>query len=1224
MVIYQDKINSNHHHPEIDDLNPISREIAHQAEMIFWIADADGVCSYVNPGAAKFIASPSALEAGRWIDHIYAPDRVRVSEHVARAWRTAGEYRVQYRMVRSDGSIRWMESAGAPQLSSDGKLAAYCCVAIDVSEARQELALVSQSEAEYRRLTECGSDVVCHQRSNGEFLYVSPASKNVLGYLADELMSANIFDITDPRDTHLLREEIRLQTDLGSDSRLIQVRMHHKNGDEVWIGMKLSVLRDPSDGSRLGFIAILRDITSQYLARQSLKVNEERFRSLTSLSSDWYWETDCNDRFIFVSEGVQAIFGERPDDFLGRSRSELMREYRGAGMDEYRLKVERRQSYRDIHCIYHANDRKDSTHISIAGEPIFDNDVFCGYRGVGRDITTQIQNEQRVAQLASENIALVENSLDMIVLFDSRGNFMRVNNAVLDILGYPPAELVGRNYSEFISPADADRTATLGQAISNGRGRIRNFEVRLIAKNGAAVHLSWSLRRIARHSLVYATARDITESYRTQRELAQSKSRLNAILESTGDAFFAVDREWQVTSSNLKSDLGRAVDHGQRKPLWEVLPGIDTNSRMLHQAMQSREGCSFEMFCNKTLVWSEVRVFPYLDGLSIFVHDATARHVAEAAVREGEQRFREVIEMTPAGYVICSADSVITDVNPALCTMAGYRRDDLIGQDIRNIFTGWPCHSMFLMSGGTSIFEAAEAEILHKLGHRIYVLTNAVIKRDGNGRATSLTAFVTDISGRKSTEARLEQMATHDALTGLPNRAALHMLLQNILAATDGTESVAVMFIDLDGFKAVNDSMGHDAGDILLRDVARRLKRITRPGDGVVRLGGDEFVVVARCDDGARAACGIAEKLLASLNVAFEIDGTEIFVGASIGISMFPKDGNSKDRLLQHADTAMYRAKASGRNTYRFFEAKMSDAVKNKVALELNLRRALEREEFELHYQPRVDPATMSVVAVEALIRWHHPVLGTVPPLDFIPLAEEKGMIEAIGAWVLATACKEARRLLDEFGYEIRISVNLSARQLRCPQLLAQVSSALAEAQLPPRLLELELTETALIDDMEKSVAVLKDLKELGIQLSVDDFGTGYSSLAYLQRFPLDSLKLDRSFINQHGEVANNFSFIKAFIDLAHALNLSVVAEGVETTEVLDFLRESGCDEAQGFLFAKALPVCELHQFFAGARRDCGLAGEQMSIFFQSTESSMRLSSTHSTIPTSNFRSASV
>lgn len=482
--------------------------------------------------------------------------------------------------------------------------------------------------------------------------------------------------------------------------------------------------------------------------------------------------------------------------------------------------------------------------------------------------------------------------------------------------------------------------------------------------------------------------------------------------------------------------------------------------------------------------------------------------------------------------------------------------------------------------------------------HKLFQVTYRIMNADGclrwvweqgqavydeNNQALALEGFLTDITEQKQAENRLERLANYDTLTGLPNRAFLNRHLQKLLELGFQHGTLAIMFIDLDRFKQINDTMGHDPGDLLLREVALRLQNTLHQDDVLARLGGDEFIVTVSCSDGEKSAVLVAQKILAALRAPFVIEGQEVFITASIGVSMAPHDGKTKDVLFRNADIAMYRAKDAGRNGFCFFHMEMSEEAKFRRVLENSLHRALERNEFQLHYQPRVDLASLQIIGMEALIRWDHPQLGQVPPLQFIPIAEECGMIDAIGHWVLEVACRQAKRLMDQVNHPLHISVNLSARQLRSPNLVKQVAHILDATGLPGSLLELELTESALIEDMEASAVMLKDLKKLGVKLAVDDFGTGYSGLAYLQRFPLDVLKLDRSFVTENAEGKKNLKFIKAFLDLAHALNLSVVAEGIETEEVLHMLRSFSCDEGQGYLFAKPLPQPQLEALLASS-----------------------------------------
>jgi diguanylate cyclase (GGDEF)-like protein/PAS domain S-box-containing protein len=445
-------------------------------------------------------------------------------------------------------------------------------------------------------------------------------------------------------------------------------------------------------------------------------------------------------------------------------------------------------------------------------------------------------------------------------------------------------------------------------------------------------------------------------------------------------------------------------------------------------------------------------------------------------------------------------------------------------------------------------------------------------------REDGLSVFFHDISDRKRAEERLEQLATRDDLTGLPNRAWLNGHLKAMLAQARSQAATTVMFIDLNRFKEVNDSLGHAAGDVLLQQVGQRLQSCMRPGDVVARLGGDEFVVAAHCT-GRDAAAGIAQRLLKTLTVPFYIDGLEMCVGASIGISLSGQDGATADLLFQNADTAMYKAKALGESSYQFFEPEMSVEARRRLQIEAALRRALELGQFELHYQPRIDVRTLRLRGVEVLLRWKHPDLGQVSPFEFIPIAEERGHIEAIGRWVLFEACRVGKQLSDKYGTTLHVSVNVSARQLRTAGLVAEVEQALRDSGFPPRALELELTESALIEDTEQSVDVLRRLKRLGVKLALDDFGTGYSSLSYLKRFPVDVLKLDRSFFLEQSLDANGDAFVGALVHMAHALGLKVVAEGIETEDVMETLRACRCDEAQGYLFARPMALPEFDKF---------------------------------------------
>jgi diguanylate cyclase (GGDEF)-like protein len=439
---------------------------------------------------------------------------------------------------------------------------------------------------------------------------------------------------------------------------------------------------------------------------------------------------------------------------------------------------------------------------------------------------------------------------------------------------------------------------------------------------------------------------------------------------------------------------------------------------------------------------------------------------------------------------------------------------------------------------------------------------------------------------RKRYQEELEHQANYDALTGLPNRNLLHDRLKRAVFAQRDVRPIAVVFIDLDHFKFINDSLGHTQGDKLLAIIAERLGSIVRDGDTVARLGGDEFVLVLNDQNKEDVIFRAMQRVLSKVSEPMTIDGQELYITCSVGVSIHPQDGPDVETLLKNADVAMYRAKERGRNNFQFYTSEMNDLANERLAVEHSLRRALEREELLLHYQPKVDLATGTIVGVEALLRWQHPEWGLTAPERFVPIAEETGLIVQIGEWVLHTACRQ-NRIWQESGLPpVVMSVNLSARQFRHGNFVKLVTRILNETGLKPEHLEMELTESMVMHNAEAVIAILRGLKSIGVRLSLDDFGTGYSSLSYLSRLPIDTLKIDRSFVQQIGnqDERNDGVLAQAIISLGHSLDLKVIAEGVETDAQLKFLRAHQCDEVQGFCFSEPTAPEEFAKMLAEKR----------------------------------------
>jgi diguanylate cyclase (GGDEF)-like protein len=432
---------------------------------------------------------------------------------------------------------------------------------------------------------------------------------------------------------------------------------------------------------------------------------------------------------------------------------------------------------------------------------------------------------------------------------------------------------------------------------------------------------------------------------------------------------------------------------------------------------------------------------------------------------------------------------------------------------------------------------------------------------------------------------QLQAVAYHDTLTGLPNRRLFTDLLEHYLSQTRRKQPVgALLLLDLDHFQVVNDSLGHLAGDRLLQSVAERLKECLRDSDTVARMGGDEFMVLLPDIGQAADAAKIAQKLLSVIARPFQLSGQELVVTASIGLSVYPLDGTDGETLIKNADAALYRVKEQGRNHYQFWTAEMNSRALERLTLESQLRRALEQHQFLLHYQPQVDLMTGEITGVESLVRWNHPERGLVSPALFIGVAEESGLIIPLGEWILQTACAQARRWADQ-GYPVRVGVNLSVRQFRQKGLIELVMGVLRDTGLEPRYLNLEITESLAMEDVNASIVVLKAFGKLGVQMSIDDFGTGYSSLAYLKQLPIHTLKIDRAFVGGIGRDADDTAIVTALLTMAQSLGLKVIAEGVETEAQLAFLRTRGCEGMQGYLFSPPVPAETIEQFLQEGKR---------------------------------------
>ena len=555
---------------------------------------------------------------------------------------------------------------------------------------------------------------------------------------------------------------------------------------------------------------------------------------------------------------------------------------------------------------------------------------------------------------------------------------------------------------------------------------------------------------------------------------------------------------------------------------------------------------------------------------------------------KAERRMRTLssaIEQTDDTVMITDKEGVIEFVNPSYERISGFSRDEVLGMKPNIMKSGQHDTVFYAELWKTILCGNVFREVFvnrHKDGDLYYEEKTITPIKDEQGNLMHFVSTGKDISKRIEVQERLSHLAQHDVLTDLGNRVLLRDHLNDALDQAQRNEHmVALLYLDLDRFKNINDSLGHSVGDSLLKVVGQRLHDCIRKGDTIARLGGDEFTILLPVVSDVAMPAHVAQKLIESLRPPISIDGREIFINASIGITIYPGDGKTAEDLLKNADLAMYRAKNTGGDTYEFFTEDMTVQMVKRLDMENKLRYALERNEFSLHYQPRADIQSGEICGLEALLRWQQPELGAVSPVDFIPVLEDMGLIIPVGEWVIRTACAYAQRLREEGLGRLRVAINLSARQFRDKNLVKFIAQCMQDTKLEGSDLELEITESILVEHVDTTIVMLKQLHGMGIHISIDDFGTGYSSLAYIKRFPINTLKIDRTFVRDITTDADDKAIVTAIISMSRSLGYSVTAEGVETKEQLAFLRMQGCDELQGYFLSRPLSTGDLETWLS-------------------------------------------
>ncbi len=692
-------------------------------------------------------------------------------------------------------------------------------------------------------------------------------------------------------------------------------------------------------------------------------------------------------------------------------------------------------------------------------------------------------------------------------------------------------------------------------------------------------------------------------------QVQEREDRFRQIAENVREVFFMISAETDeilYISPAYEQVWGRSCESLYEDPqswLFAIHPE-DSFKALATLETQFRTGDEFEeeyriVRPDGSIRWVSVNAFPVRDDsgkVNRFVgiaEDITQGKLAKLAMLKSEEQFRLTFEMAPIGMAITTINGQLKKVNQALCEALGYKEQELLKLSLADItypedLELYQTQQEALLENKGSDFQIETRYISHDL-RIVDTILKVVIVRDSKGQALHFNNQIVDITERKHMEKQLLHDALHDSLTGLPNRALFMDRLDHELkrAKTNPDYVFAVLFLDLDRFKVVNDSAGHLVGDQLLVEIARRLEKSVNFTDTVARLGGDEFTILLENIHNIQNAIAVAKKIDLALRIPFNLQGYELFTSASIGIALSSEGYNKPDEIMRDADLTMYSAKEQGRARYEIFNSSLHERAITRLQLETDMRHGIEREEFLIYYQPISCLETGKLAGFEALARWKHPTRGIVSPGEFIPVAEETGTIIPLGTWILQKACQQMQLWHEKYPHKssLQISVNLSGKQLREASLLEKIDSILQETGLSAKHLKLEITESSLIENMEVATQTLLDIKSREIKLSMDDFGTGYSSLSYLHRFPVDILKIDRSFVQDIQFNKGNYAIVKAIITLAHVLDMEVIAEGIEDPYQLEQLKFLNCEYGQGYYFAKPLNQQEAEELIANSPR---------------------------------------
>lgn len=1137
-----------------------------------------------NRAYENFFGATKEKLIGKTVFDISPPELAKIYyEKDNELFEKKGEQQYEAQVKNMYGETRDVIFNKAVLADVNGEVTGLIGAIYDTTESKRAQEALWQSEQLYTKLVNAIPDVVVRHDLEGKILYANNYTALRTGYTHEEIIGQNILNFLAPEDRERAIQDIQLMTErLGLPK---EYSLMKKDGSRITIDVNGDVLRD-EDGKPFEVVQVCRDVSERRQAEEALKKSEELYTKLVNTIPDIVVRTDLGGKILFVNDYTLLMSGYKRDEIIGRNLLEFLApEEHERVIQDVQLMIERPRGPKEYTLMI-----KDGSRIPIEvnGDTLRNEDgTPFELVNVCRDISERKHTEMILRENEERLRGITSNIPGFIYRFYAKDNgeygLSYASGRLTEYFGgtRDPNEM----FPVFLAHIhEEDRERFLKSIEIAVKKRIPwNFIGRMNTEFGDMIWFQ-GLSTPTRYEdqLVFdGLLMDITE--RRQAEEKFHKVFMTApdciVISRLADGLIIDVNKGYEDIVGWKSE--NVIGKKSTEPPYRFWVNLSARNRMAEALRSGKDVLNNEIdfwrsdgSIRKGVYSARLIDIAGQECLIFVLQDITEQKNMQEALRQSEEKYRSILENIQEAYFEVDLEGKITFFNDSLCRLTGYSREELTHMNYRQFSDKETSADVF--KAFSKVHKTGEPNdgldwlIIRKDGTRRYIEASISLKKDSLSKGNGFKGVIRDITERKHIEQELKDMATHDVLTGLPNRLMFSQLLNHaIQSARRYQRQFAVLFIDLDRFKIINDTMGHEAGDLLLKEIADRFKQTLRAVDVVSRLGGDEFIILIEEVSEINQITTLTQKILAAAMKPIMIMDKECRVTASIGISIFPRDGEDDQTLIKNADIAMYFAKEEGKNNYQFYSKDIKTQSTERMSIETNLRFALERKEFSLDYQARLDLKTGMITGVEALLRWENPFLGSVTPTRFIPVAEETGLIVPIGRWVLKTACAQNILWQNQGLPPVRISVNLSLRQLMDDNLVEDIKTVLDESGMPPNLLELEISESMLMHNPPQMIAVLTRIKKMGVRLAVDNFGTGYSSLAQISHFPIDTLKVDRSFIRNIAMDSEDKAIIESIINMGKHLSLTVVAEGVETQVQDDLLRKLICDEVQGYYFSK-------------------------------------------------------